>query len=633
MVVLSTGEIVRNELGGHSSASLVGYSGKERYIGEAALAQSSTNAANTVRVGEWLTEEEKRDVPVKYNNETLELTRSAATGSLCRKLCGLAESAIQNKKLPSAERLVLAVPPCWSSDQLADVGLSLSTVQGYEKRLANADRCLCHVYAYKHPPSEPRVVALVNVGRRTSSVTIAKFSPEENYEILASEWSQDPSFAGTKALDEALYGLALSKVGLPSVEGKKKARVLASVEKLRKLLSTMHEASVTCENLRDDSDVEIVVSRDEFRSACSASLKKFEEMLVKMPVDSVELVGGGSRVAIVREVVSSVYKVEEAFGAKLDDASAAHGACLLPDEFLSSLPVEESSEIAAAENEMCKRDEEILAIGESKNSLETRILRLRASRGGPHSELVTPELFALLDECEGWMWEADDDADFKAKQVELEEKAKELCPKYFEAVEREELAAKERAMQEDAANEQEGEEDGDDDEKREDRLNADTRKLKFSDRFRLVQKNKDEGSELFKDGNFLHSAKRYKDALAHAGKLTHDLSPEQQDQTKRIKIDLHLNMSLCWTKLDNVEQSLRSCDEALKLDGDHPKALYRRAYAYENLKRFDEAKEDVKKALSVAPNDKAILQLQKRIDAQIARQKKKEKAMWGKAFQ
>ena len=44
MVVGETGEIVRNELGGHSSASLVGFSGDERYVGEGAVAQLATNA-------------------------------------------------------------------------------------------------------------------------------------------------------------------------------------------------------------------------------------------------------------------------------------------------------------------------------------------------------------------------------------------------------------------------------------------------------------------------------------------------------------------------------------------------------------------------------------------------------------
>ena len=51
MVVGETGEIVRNELGGHSSASLVGFSGDERYVGEGAVAQLATNAKNTARIG------------------------------------------------------------------------------------------------------------------------------------------------------------------------------------------------------------------------------------------------------------------------------------------------------------------------------------------------------------------------------------------------------------------------------------------------------------------------------------------------------------------------------------------------------------------------------------------------------
>ena len=47
----------------------------------------------------------------------------------------------------------------------------------------------------------------------------------------------------------------------------------------------------------------------------------------------------------------------------------------------------------------------------------------------------------------------------------------------------------------------------------------DTRKLRFPDRMKYVQKNKDEGTELFKGGNFLHARERYVRALAHSGKF------------------------------------------------------------------------------------------------------------------
>ena len=171
----------------------------------------------------------------------------------------------------------------------------------------------------------------------------------------------------------------------------------------------------------------------------------------------------------------------------------------------------------------------------------------------------------------------------------------------------------------------------DDDEQREDKINADTRKLKFSDRFRLVEKNKAEGTELFKDGNFHHAAKRYKDALGHAAKFR-DLDPEKDATVKKIKVDLHVNMALCWTKLENPDQSLKSAEEALKLDPDHPKALYRRAALFEKTNKFDEAKKDLVKTLKINPDDKASLALMKRVDVQLARQKAKTKKMAAKMF-
>jgi molecular chaperone DnaK (HSP70) len=42
-----SGSIILNELGGRSTASLVSFNGKQRYIGEAAVPQQTSNAKNT----------------------------------------------------------------------------------------------------------------------------------------------------------------------------------------------------------------------------------------------------------------------------------------------------------------------------------------------------------------------------------------------------------------------------------------------------------------------------------------------------------------------------------------------------------------------------------------------------------
>lgn len=42
-VALHTGQIIRNELGGISTSSIVAFQGKERLIGETAVAQQTAN--------------------------------------------------------------------------------------------------------------------------------------------------------------------------------------------------------------------------------------------------------------------------------------------------------------------------------------------------------------------------------------------------------------------------------------------------------------------------------------------------------------------------------------------------------------------------------------------------------------
>lgn len=66
---------------------------------------------------------------------------------------------------------------------------------------------------------------------------------------------------------------------------------------------------------------------------------------------------------------------------------------------------------------------------------------------------------------------------------------------------------------------------------------------------------------------------------------------------------------------------------ALEIDPDSVKALYRRAFAREAKGEYDNAKADLKRAAELAPEDTAVPKLMTRVEAQIARQKAKEKKM------
>ena len=161
----------------------------------------------------------------------------------------------------------------------------------------------------------------------------------------------------------------------------------------------------------------------------------------------------------------------------------------------------------------------------------------------------------------------------------------------------------------------------------------DNRKLKKVDRMRLVTKNKEEGTELFKDKNFRPAAARYHKALTHCAKFF-DLNKDDEAEVKALKLSLYLNLASCYIKLDNWEQVLRNCTEALQLDPQNAKALFRRSAYYESKRDWDNAMGDLKKCskLNGGVEDKGVTSAMERIKKAMQNEKAKEKSTWGKLF-
>ena len=97
---------------------------------------------------------------------------------------------------------------------------------------------------------------------------------------------------------------------------------------------------------------------------------------------------------------------------------------------------------------------------------------------------------------------------------------------------------------------------------------------------------------MFKGSNFRHAAARYQKALTHASKFF-DLSAEEETEIRAVKLSLHLNLAQCYIKMENWDQVIRNCDEALAIDGASAKAFFRRATAYEKKRDFPKAEVSV----------------------------------------
>ena len=162
--------------------------------------------------------------------------------------------------------------------------------------------------------------------------------------------SRSDAFLGAQLFDEALFDHFAAKIEEKYGEGRTRqppwTATSMAIERLRKLLSTMKEASATAENLIDGIDVPLTATRDELSELCASPLARmralFDDLLAALPAEdsavaAVETVGGGMRMPCVQAVLSEALAAcpataalaEEKPGAKLDDASLAIGAALL----------------------------------------------------------------------------------------------------------------------------------------------------------------------------------------------------------------------------------------------------------------------------------------------------------------
>lgn len=491
-------------------------------------------------------------------------------------------------------------------------------------------------------------------------------------------YSHDAALGATD-FDDALYAHLVAAAGQKhkSMQDMKLApgsrrdlRLLAGCERLRKLLSTLPVANATIENLSEEAgDINFSVTSAELSTAAVGLVARLEELVTKtlsmktendetVPVaaseiSALEMWGGGARMPLAHAVVTKIFGSALPIGAKLEDSSIALGAALLfnvhgaasstpaadASAVLSSFSPEELKAAVAKEQALQLADRDIQAVLAQRNVLEAFVLESRQRSGHrKHGHLITADnrrtLDSLLDATEDWLY--GDCVSASATEVaervmSLKAEVDALCGAYLEAVAKDkaeverdlEVQAKLAEAQRVAEGGTDDADDGDD---------HDNRKLKKPDRLRLVMKNKDEGSELFKGGNFRPACARYQKALTHCSKFF-DLSPADEKEITALKVTLYSNLAACYIKLENWDQVVRYTTDAIDLDGQNAKCFFRRSAAWEAKKEWEKALKDAQTCIAVADHaDKAFDQSLRRIKKEMDKIKDKEKKMAQKMF-
>jgi len=364
-------DICQNEVSKRDTPSLVGFTDRERLLGDPALAQIKSNAKNTCRnfkhlLGQsldtpqvevekfWSTspivqcEDGGLGYQVNYKGEQRNISAVQCTAMFLTKLREVTEKWTQGK----VADCVIAVPSYYA-DVHRQALLDAAKIAGMPVlRIMNEHTATALAYGIYRSndfdPEKPCTVAFCNMGQTMFSVSIVQFV-RGKLNVIAEKADK----VGGRDMDECLMrefaAQFKKKVGCDPLSTKKAAfKLEEAVTKTKKVLSANFEAGISCECLMEDEDFASTITRDTFLEMCKPMMDKVNAVLegaksmmaaaditVEM-IDFVEMVGGASRVPFVKELCSKSFGGKSLSGTMNADESVARG-CALQAAMLSPL--------------------------------------------------------------------------------------------------------------------------------------------------------------------------------------------------------------------------------------------------------------------------------------------------------
>ncbi|KAM9672360.1 peptidyl-prolyl cis-trans isomerase FKBP4 isoform 1-T1 [Trichechus inunguis] len=136
---------------------------------------------------------------------------------------------------------------------------------------------------------------------------------------------------------------------------------------------------------------------------------------------------------------------------------------------------------------------------------------------------------------------------------------------------------------------------------------------------------KERGTGYFKEGKYKQALLQYKKIVSWL-EYESSFSGEEAQKARALRLASHLNLAMCYLKLQSFSAVIENCNKALELDSNNEKGLFRRGEAHLAVNDFELARADFQKVLQLYPSNKAakaqLAICQQRIRKQLAREKK-----------
>lgn len=143
---------------------------------------------------------------------------------------------------------------------------------------------------------------------------------------------------------------------------------------------------------------------------------------------------------------------------------------------------------------------------------------------------------------------------------------------------------------------------------------------------------KEKGTQYFKEGKYKQASVQYKRIVSW---LEHEsgLQEDDENKAKALRLAAHLNLAMCFLKIQEPGPALDNCNKALELDSANEKALFRRGEALFAMKEFESARDNFQKVTQLYPSNKAAKSQVALCQKRIKEQHEKDKRIYANMFQ
>ncbi|GJJ06678.1 hypothetical protein Clacol_000873 [Clathrus columnatus] len=353
-------DIIANEVSNRATPSLVGFGPKQRYLGETAKSQETSNFKNTIGslkrlLGRTIADPEITEVEKKFLNASLvdvsgtvgvkvnylgEPATFTATQLVAMYLGKLRDTASKELKQTVSD-VVIAVPG-WYTDVQRRAMVDAARIADLNPlRIINDTTAIALGYGITksdlpEPDQTPRHIVFVDVGHSNLSVAVVAFSKGQ---LVVKSTAYDRHLGG-RDLDYALiqhFAVEFKQKYKIDVLSSPKAlfRLSTQIERLKKMLSANAEAPLNVESIMNDVDASSKLTRDQLENLIKPLLDRIPSVIAQAvqdsgltvdQVDAVELVGGTIRVPSIRQCIQSVFPGKALSTTLNGDEAVARGA-------------------------------------------------------------------------------------------------------------------------------------------------------------------------------------------------------------------------------------------------------------------------------------------------------------------